>query len=184
MTRITKDGGAKQQFSTGARRDTQDGKPQFSKLTTSDWDEITFRYELGDLIHLDPDQPPLETGWDKDGGGKWKTLIVFWVANLLMRLLTGYPLLIHPLFINRLQGLLVRGADKYGLRNWEKGMPLSRFYDSWERHSVQVAMEDTTEDHLSATAFNVMGYMVLEHEVQQGNLPQEFGDHGALKSEK
>lgn len=42
--------------------------------------------------------------------------------------------LMSPIVAERLAGVYERGCNKYGARNWEKGMPLSRFLDSAKRH--------------------------------------------------
>jgi hypothetical protein len=42
--------------------------------------------------------------------------------------------LTSPIVAERLAGVYERGCAKYGARNWEKGMPLSRFLDSAKRH--------------------------------------------------
>lgn len=47
------------------------------------------------------------------------------------------------------------GAEHYGARNWEKGIPSSCFVESGMRHLVQWMDGDRTEDHLAAVLFNV-----------------------------
>lgn len=96
----TLDSGKREDFATGARRDTQEGKPRY------------------DLIPTGP--------------------------------------------LRRLADLLARGADKYGEHNWEKGMPLSRFYASMFRHLIQWREGDRAEDHLAAILFNAMAIMHFE----------------------
>jgi len=51
--------------------------------------------------------------------------------------------------------LMGRGAQKYGARNWELGMPVTRFVESGLRHFYQYLEGDRTEDHLAAVLFNV-----------------------------
>lgn len=88
--------------------------------------------------------------------------------------------LISPIMLTRLAELMARGAKKYGDRNWEKGIPLSRYYASLFRHMIQWAEGDTTEDHLAAVCFNAMGIMHTEQLVLWGDLPLELGDAGSL----
>ncbi|KKK63326.1 hypothetical protein LCGC14_2995400, partial [marine sediment metagenome] len=57
------------------------------------------------------------------------------------------PDLISCLFLDRLGTLLGKGAKYYGERNWEKGMPLSRFLGSAMRHLVQTIDGQEDEDH-------------------------------------
>jgi hypothetical protein len=97
---VTKDSGEREEYPTGARRDTQAGKPRY------------------DLI-------PIEA-------------------------------------LTRWAELMARGAEKYGDRNWEKGIPTERFYASALRHLLQWRSGDSTEDHLSAVLFNIGGIIFNE----------------------
>lgn len=90
---ITKDSGKRQEFTSGAVRDTVEGKPRYS--------------------------------------------------------------LIPVAALRRWADLMARGAEKYGERNWELGMPTSRYLDSGMRHLFSYLEGDRTEDHLSAVLFNV-----------------------------
>lgn len=109
-----KDSGKRQEYVTGARRDTQDGKP---------------RYDL-----------------------------------------------ISPEALTRLASHMAKGAEKYGDRNWEKGIPVSRLYSSALRHLYSYAMDDVEEDHLSAVLFNVMAIIHIQEKVASGELPVELLD--------
>lgn len=51
--------------------------------------------------------------------------------------------------------LMGRGAEKYGARNWELGMPASRFLESAYRHLLNYELGDRDEDHLAAVLFNI-----------------------------
>lgn len=115
----TKDSGERQEFETGARRDTQEDKP---------------RYDL-----------------------------------------------ISPIALRRFAELMGRGAEKYGDRNWEKGIPLSRFYASMFRHMMQWAEGDVSEDHLAAVLFNAAGIMHTEQKILSGELPGTLADAGWLE---
>lgn len=94
---VTKDSGEREDFTSGARRDTQEGKP---------------RYDL-----------------------------------------------IPPAPLERLADLYTRGAEKYGPHNWTKGMPVSRYQASLERHLQQWKAGDTEEDHLAAVVWNAFAIM-------------------------
>ena len=72
------------------------------------------------------------------------------------------PDLISPYALWRIGVHLAKGAEKYGPRNWEKGMPFSVFVASLCRHLVQYMMKDRVEDHLAAICFNVMAIMHFE----------------------
>lgn len=54
------------------------------------------------------------------------------------------------------------GALKYNDRNWEQGMPISRYVDAAMRHLVKYIGGWNDEDHLAAILFNIMA--VMHHE--------------------
>ena len=54
------------------------------------------------------------------------------------------------------------GADKYGVHNWEQGIPSHSFLDSALRHLAKYADGWHDEDHLAAAAFNVLGLIYNE----------------------
>lgn len=114
----TKDSGKRQQFETGARRDTQDDKPRYDLIST--------------------------------------------------------------IALKRFAELMGRGAAKYGDRNWEQGIPLSRFYASMFRHMMQWAEGDVSEDHLAAVLFNAAGIIHTEQKILDGELPISLADAGSL----
>lgn len=64
-------------------------------------------------------------------------------------------------FLTRVAGLMERGAERYGDRNWEKargGEEMERFKASAIRHLMQWAAGETDEDHAAACVFNLLGY--------------------------
>lgn len=75
--------------------------------------------------------------------------------------------------------LMGRGAEKYGDRDWERGMPVSIFYASAFRHLQQWAEGDLVEDHLAGVLFNVAAIMEMEARVQSGTLEARYLDEGA-----
>jgi hypothetical protein len=62
----------------------------------------------------------------------------------------------------RLSRLYQAGAKKYADRNWEKGMPVSRYVDAAFRHLTKYMAGCDDEDHLSAVAWNV--FCIMHHE--------------------
>jgi hypothetical protein len=100
----TKDSGEREEYASGMRRDTQDGKPNFG-LTQ-----------------------PLAVPYDEQ-------------------------------MLTRFAALMTRGAEKYGIRNWEianSEEELERFKGSAFRHFQQWYCGETDEDHAAAIWFNVM----------------------------
>ncbi len=109
-----KDSGKRQEFDTGAKRDTQDGKGAFHLMT----------YEglLG------------------------------------------------------MARVLEDGAKKYDKRNWELGMPWSRYIDSALRHLLKHASGYEDEPHLGQAMFNIMAAATTIDRVHMGQLPEELDD--------
>lgn len=89
-----------------------------------------------------------------------------------------YDLLLRgmPVALRRLAQLLERGAAKYGDRNWEKGMPVSRFLDSAARHLCQFAEGATDEDHAIQAAWNILAAVETQERVRAGLLPEGLDD--------
>lgn len=54
------------------------------------------------------------------------------------------------------------GSKKYADRNWERGMPFSRYLDSAKRHLNKYLMGLEDEDHLAAAAWNI--FAIMHHE--------------------
>jgi len=89
--------------------------------------------------------------------------------------------LISPLGMKRLAVHHEHGSIKYDDRNWEKGMPLSWFLDSMERHiedykRCRILGEEQVEDNMAAVAWNAHGFMHTEEMIRRGKLPAELDD--------
>jgi hypothetical protein len=84
--------------------------------------------------------------------------------------------LLPPTALLRLAQHYENGARKYAPRNWEKGLPLSRFIDSAFRHLVQFMDGDREEDHLAAVLWNIAGYIQTEEWIRRGCLPAVLND--------
>lgn len=78
--------------------------------------------------------------------------------------------------LKRVSHLMARGAKKYGERNWEKGQPASRFYESAFRHLISYREGDRSEDHLAAVVFNIFGIIHMEDDNRKDMLDFEFYD--------
>jgi plasmid maintenance system antidote protein VapI len=113
---ILHDSGQRQEFSTGAHRDTQTGKGRFD--------------------------------------------------------------LLPPGAIQRLARHFEKGALKYSPRNWEKGLPISRFLDSALRHTFSYMAGKDDEDHLVAAAWNLLAALETERRALDEQLPRELVDIG------
>lgn len=64
----------------------------------------------------------------------------------------------------RLALVYEKGANARGDRNWEKGMPRSRLFESALRHTYQALAGETDEDHLAHAAWNLFALMHFEGE--------------------
>jgi hypothetical protein len=84
--------------------------------------------------------------------------------------------LISTIATKRLALVLQKGMTKYGARNWEKGMPLSRYMDSAKRHLDQFLEGHRDEDHAGQAYFNIMALIHTEEMIRRGLLPEELND--------
>lgn len=84
--------------------------------------------------------------------------------------------LVSPLALERLALVSERGAAKYEDRNWEKGMPISRFLNSSIRHTMQYLEGRRDEDHLGQACWNLTAALHTEMAVARGILPKELYD--------
>ena len=86
------------------------------------------------------------------------------------------PDLLSPFATMRKARVMALGAVKYGERNWEKGMPLSVFLASANRHLLQFMMGMTDEDHAAHCAFNLDAIMHGQEMIARGLWPAEYND--------
>lgn len=78
--------------------------------------------------------------------------------------------------MKRLALRLEQGANHYGDRNWEKGMPLMRCVDSLKRHLDQWIEGDYQEDHLAGVLFNAMALTDMDTRMNRGELDDTILD--------
>jgi len=69
-----------------------------------------------------------------------------------------------------------KGCEKYGDRNWEKGLPVKSFLDSAMRHAAQVVDGRNDENHLIAAIWNLCCAYQTILWIQEGKLPAELYD--------
>ncbi len=73
--------------------------------------------------------------------------------------------------LTRLAGLMTRGKEKYGLRNWELAEgpeELERFKSSAFRHFVQWVCGEEDEDHGAAVMFNIIAAEMVKYKIKKG----------------
>lgn len=82
--------------------------------------------------------------------------------------------LVSPFAMRRLALQYEKGAEKYFPRNWERGIPFSRYIDSAKRHLDKYVMGMEDEDHLAAAAWNIFAIM---HHQELGELELDDMPH-------
>lgn len=68
------------------------------------------------------------------------------------------------------------GAKMHAPRNWEMGIPTSRYVDSALRHLNQWLEGKTDEPHLTAFAWNAICLLATFDRIKRGTLPKELDD--------
>lgn len=92
--------------------------------------------------------------------------------------------LISPIALKRIAIVLAKGACKYSDRNWEKGMPMSRYIDSALRHLSQYIEGKRDEDHLGQAFWNLHSALHMEEQIIRKNLSYELMDLPCYIAEK
>ena len=86
------------------------------------------------------------------------------------------PDLISPHANGREGAWLALGAEKYGVRNYEKGMPISECVASLARHLEAYKLGKADEDHMAAIRTNAGFILHYEEEIKAGRLPASLDD--------
>lgn len=63
-----------------------------------------------------------------------------------------------------------KGADKYGVDNWKKGIPATSFLDSGMRHLTQYFTGETDEHHSISAIWNLFGLIWTQLNHDNDNL--------------
>jgi len=124
------DSGKRQQFGTGAVRDTAEGKAPWHLMPPCVW-HITFKTCYGKYV----------AGYLEDG--------------CMLHLEHMFEDMIAHHGAERLAMWLQKGADKYEAYNYAKGIPISRCLDSLGRHLDAHRRCKDDEDHIAAAMCNV-----------------------------
>lgn len=88
----------------------------------------------------------------------------------------GKPSLVPNWVIWLVSRVYEDGAYKYSSRNWEKGMPLSQYLDSCERHLAKLKAGLRDEPHASQVLWNIIGYIFTATLIKLGHRPAELND--------
>lgn len=88
----------------------------------------------------------------------------------------GTPVLFPPEAMIALAKHFEGGAEIYGPRNWEKGLPLSEIMSSALRHGFQEMTGLIDENHAVAFFWNACIYVATKIRIERGLLPKELND--------
>ena len=75
--------------------------------------------------------------------------------------------LMPPKALRRVAIVYEKGGLVRGDRNWEKGMPRTRLFDSALRHTYQALDGQVDEDHLAHAVWNLLALMHFEEEAAE-----------------
>jgi len=82
--------------------------------------------------------------------------------------------LLPPSTIRALAIHFEKGCEKYGDRNWEKGIPIARYIDSALRHTFQFLNGEEDENHLISAIWNLICAYETILRIQKGELQKEL----------
>lgn len=88
----------------------------------------------------------------------------------------GAPALVPNWVIWLVSRIYEDGSYKYSARNWEKGMPLSQYIDSAERHLAKLKAGLRDEPHATQVIWNMIGYVFTAALIKMGHRPAELND--------
>jgi hypothetical protein len=88
----------------------------------------------------------------------------------------GAYYLLPPAAIFAVARVFEEGSKKYEPRNFEQGMPLSRFIDSALRHIFKHLEGHRDEPHMAQAAWNILAYIHVATMVERELLPEELND--------
>ncbi len=69
------------------------------------------------------------------------------------------------------------GAEKYGDRNWEKGLPLIGYLNSAARHLFKLTRGSQEEDHAGAIMWNMAAFIETVDRIIDGQLPKSLMEY-------
>lgn len=139
---MIKDSGNRTEFESGAVRDIQEGKGRCDLLPLD-----VVSYVVGDNGYAD-DVLDTINQFTKTGESIFLYDSLEYFRDSCKTLNTTMVLDVSVHF--------EEGAKKYGERNWEKGIPVSRYIDSGVRHYLKYLRGDDDERHDRAFCWNMM----------------------------
>lgn len=84
--------------------------------------------------------------------------------------------LISPYALRRVAQVYAHGANKFGDRNWEKGMPFDDLINRIYNHINLHMMGDRSEDHLAHATWNLMAILHFQGKDESYGDTNSFSD--------
>lgn len=134
---MIKDSGDRKQFESGAVRDVAEGKGRCDLLPLDVVSELLNSVVL-DMIH----------NFVQTGDEMW---LLRAAKNFGETVYLSLPSMILEVAVH-----FEEGCEKYGERNWEKGLPLHCYIDSGVRHYLKHLRGDDDERHDRAFVWNLL----------------------------
>lgn len=147
---MIKDSGNRREFDSGAKRDIQEGKGRCDLLPLEIISKIATE-QGAESVHV----PSILHNIGCFITNKDINYLVFAIQRFIdFANFNGFPDAMLELSIH-----YEEGAEKYGERNWEKGIPVHCYIDSGLRHFFKYLRGDTDERHDRAFIWNMVGAM-------------------------
>lgn len=153
-----KDSGNRSEFSTGAVRDIQKGKGRCDLLPLHQISQVyshTNRLNGAIIEYIARVQDAVTQGDDKKAKEYVADVLIMFAAKE-NKDKAGSSL--AKLFLE-VSKHYEEGAEKYGERNWEKGLPIQSYLNSGIRHFLKHIANWQDERHDRAFTFNMLGIM-------------------------
>ena len=134
---MIKDSGDRKQFESGAVRDVAEGKGRCDLLPLDVVSELLSSVVL-DMIH-----DFIKTGdevWLLRAARSFGDTVFLSPSSMILEVAVHFE----------------EGCEKYGERNWEKGLPLHCYIDSAVRHYLKYVRGDDDERHDRAFVWNLL----------------------------
>lgn len=142
---MIKDSGHRREFETGAVRDAQEGRGRCDLLPLTEVSVVMDDLIIASIGAFVDTADPV---WLVDAlQGFCKALYDGEYADMILEVSKHYE----------------EGCQKYGERNWEKGIPLHCYIDSGVRHYLKWLRGDTDEHHDRAFVWNLLGALWTIH---------------------
>lgn len=166
MSSMLEDSGERHEYNTGALREPTKGKGRYD-LVSPILIEILSRARVDDggvfdqihAVSMIMDIIVDMYFWLNDestGLGAIKAAVVTLSKIMAFEEKSNLTMIVG---LRRLAAHYENGAEKYEYRNWEKGIPVSRCFDSAVRHMIRYIEGGRTEDHLAAAVWNIVAIL-------------------------